>query len=549
MLAAVLGCSAAGAQDTGQALDPKDIYQPLAQSWPTYSGDYSGRRYSQLSQINRDTVKDLSLAWSMRLPMEHDPANTSIGGEVAEPVPFGGPGANGARIAGSVLEVKGILYVSAPDNAWAVDARTGRTLWHYFWKSRGGTHIGNRGMAMYQNRVYFEVPDDYVICLDATTGKELWHTQIADFNQQYFSTMAPIVVDGHLLIGTGNDMDAPGFLRSLDPVTGKEQWTLWTTPHNKGDPGSDTWPNEETARYGGGNVWVPGVFDPETRLYIFGTGNPTPATSAGSRPGDNLFTSSFIAVNVDTGKMAWYYQVTPHDTHDMDSALTPVLMDGTFNGKPRKLMLNANRNGYFFVLDRVTGEHLLTMPFTQAANWASGLNAKGQPVGDPKKQATVGGTLVFPSNPGFANWMPAAYSPKTGLYYFTTDESYSEYYLTDTDPRAAQGFGGAKEDMLGSLGRSLLAVDYRTGKTSWRVDFPLSLAIAGGLPGMLVTAGDVLFGADAAGNLVARDATNGRPLWHTMLGKVSNAPETYELDGKQYLLIAVTDSLYAFRLN
>ena len=548
-LLAALSCSVSQAQ----GLNPADLYGPLGADWPTYAGDYSARHYSTLVQIDRSNVKSLSLAWVRRLPVAQDPADTSVptvvGGEVANPVPFGGPGADGARVAGAVLEVHGILYVSAPDHAWAVDARSGRVLWHYFWKSRGGTHIGNRGMAMHGNRVYFEVPDDDVIALDASTGKELWHTAIADFNQQYFSTMAPVVIDNHLLVGTGNDMDAPGYLRSLDPLTGKEQWTWWSTPHNKGEPGSQTWPNEDSMRYGGGNVWIPGAFDSQARLYYFGTGNPNPVVSAGSRPGDNLYTSSLIALNVDTGRMAWYYQTTPHDTHDMDAAQTPILIDAPFEGKPRKLLLDGNRNGYFFVLDRLTGEHLLTASFSSAANWSKGLNAQGQPLGNPAKDAQVGGTLVFPSNPGIANWPPAAFSPQTGLFYIQVIDSYSEYYLTDTDPHAAQGFGGAKEDMLGSLGRALKAIDYRTGKIVWQVDYPMSYAGGGGAPGLLSTAGELLFGADAAGNLVARDAATGKPLWHTMLGSISNAPQTYELDDRQYLLIAVTDTLYAFALN
>ena len=544
-LAATLASSLA----QSQGLAPQEIYAPLAKEWPTYAGDYTGRHFSDLTQINRQNVKALSLAWVERLPVGHDPADTVVGGEVANPVPFGGPGADGARVAGSILEVHGVLYVSAPDHAWAVDARSGRVIWHYFWKSKGGTHIGNRGMAMHGNVVYFEVPDDYVIALDATTGKELWHTAVSDFNQQYFSTMAPVVVDDHLLVGTGNDMDAPGYLESLDPQTGTVQWKWWSTPHDKTDPGADTWPNEESARYGGGNVWIPGAFDPQSRLYYFGTGNPNPVVSAGSRPGDNLFTSSLIALNVDTGKMAWYYQTTPHDTHDMDAAQTPILIDATFGGKPRKLLLNGNRNGYFFVLDRLTGDHLLTSKFSTGANWSGSVNAKGQPLGNRAKDAAVGGSLVFPSNPGIANWMPAAYSPHTGLVYLQSNESYSEYYLTDTDPRNAQGFGGVREDMLGSLGRSLMAIDYRTGKVAWQIDYPLSLAVGGSVAGVLATAGDLVFGADAAGNLVARDAATGRPLWHTLLGMVSNAPETYALDGRQYLLISVTDTLYVFALN
>lgn len=551
VLLATLGVAATGVE--AQSLDPAAIYQPLASAWPTYSGDYSGRRYSALTEINRANVKNLSLAWVSRLPMDHGglaaTVPTSVGGEIPEPVAFGGPGSTGASIVGSVLEVDGVLYMSAPDHAWAADAHDGHVLWHYFWKTRGGTHIGNRGMAMYHDHLYFEVPDDYLVALDAKTGNELWHRVIADFNQQYFSTMAPTVVDNHLILGTGNDLDAPGFLESLDPETGARQWIWWSTPRNMGEPGSETWPNADVMRHGGGNVWIPGAYDPKLRLYYFGTGNPDPILSAGSRAGDNLYTCSMVALNVDTGKLAWYFQTSPHDTHDYDAAQTPILVDGVFQGKPRKLLLNGNRHGYFFVLDRETGEHLLTAPFAESANWAQGINAKGQPMRNPAKDAQIGGTLVSPSNPGITNWPPAAFNPQTRLFYVQSNESFSEFYLTEPDPLEAQGFSGVKESMLGSLGRSLRAINYQTGKIAWQVDYPLSYGMGGGLAGLLTTAGDLLFGADANGNLVARDAATGKPLWHVHLGRVSNAPETYELDGHQYLLVAGGDTLYAFHLN
>jgi alcohol dehydrogenase (cytochrome c) len=536
-----------------QGLNPQETYQPLADSWPTYSGDYSGRRFSALDQINRANVKNLALAWVSRLPVDHGGSAASVptivGGETPVAVPFGGPGSTGARIAGSILEVQGVLYLSAPDHAWAVDAHDGQVLWHYFWKTRGGTHIGNRGVAMHGNQLYFEVPDDYLVSLDAATGKELWHKEIANFNQQYFSTTAPIVVDDRLILGTGNDMDAPGFLKSLEAGTGVEQWVWWSTPRNKGEPGSETWPNEDVMRHGGGNVWIPGVFDPQSRLYYFGTGNPNPVLSSGSRVGDNLYTCSLVALNVDTGKMAWYYQTSPHDTHDYDASQTPILIDGQFAGKQRKLLLDGNRNGYFFVLDRQTGEHLLTAKFASSANWTTGVNAKGQPVRDPNKDAQIGGALVSPSNPGITNWPPASFSPRTGLFYVQTNESYSEFYLTEPDPLEAQGFSGVQEQMLGSLGRSLRAIDYKTGKIIWQVDYPMSDARGGGLPGLLSTAGDLLFGSDAVGNMVARDAATGKPLWHSRIGQVSNAPETYKVGGRQYVLVAAGDSLYAFALN
>lgn len=530
-----------------QGLDPKQIYLPLGDSWPTYSGDYSGKRYSSLKQLNRSNVKNLTLAWTTRLSGGAGGGRggvpTIVGGEGDGSVNLGG----GVNIKGSILMVDGVLYVSAPDNAWAVDARDGRVLWHYFWQTRGGTHIGNRGMGMYGNWLFLETPDNYLVSLDARTGRERWHKTIASFEEQYFSTPAPIVIDNHVIVGTGNDLDEPGILQSFDPVTGELQWKFYATPQNPGDPGLETWKNLDAARHGGGQMWVPGSFDPETRLYIVGTGNPTPAYTSQSRgEGANLYTCSLVAIHVDTGKMAWYYQTSPHDTHDWDSAQTPILVDGEFNGRPRKMALTAARNGYFFAVDRLTGEHLLTLKYSETANWAKGLDANGAPVRDPAKDHHIGGALVSPANAGVTNWPPAAYSPDTGLFYVPQNDSYAMYYLTETDPRGAMGLGGKEERGLGSMGGYITAIDYKSGKVAWRHRFPGTGG--GSANGLLVTAGGLLFGGDLGGNIVAYDARNGTPLWHSRIGQVSNAPETYMLDDRQYLLVAAGDTLYAFYL-
>ena len=537
-----------------QPLDPAVLTKPLGDSWPTYSGDYSGRRYSSLKQINQSNVKALTLAWTTRFTAGAGGAGGGgrggFGGG-AVPLIIGGEGTADAgsntNIRASVLEVNGVLYLSTPDNAWAVDARDGHELWHYFWKTKGGTHIGNRGLAMWGNWLYLETPDDYLICLDAKTGKERWHKEIANFNQQYFSTMAPIVIGNHILTGTGNDLDEPGYVQARDPETGDVQWTFYTVPMKKGDPGLETWGSLDGAKHGAGNVWIPGSYDPETHNYIFGTGNPSPAyTNPPSRDGDNLYTCSIVAINVDTGKMSWYYQLNPHDTHDWDSTETPILIDGEFNGKPRKMVLHADRNGYFFTLDRLTGEHLVTSKFSDAVNWVKEINAKGQTIRDPQKDSIVPGALVSPNNGGATNWPPAAYSPDTGLFYVPSNDAYAMYYLTETDPRGAMGLGGKEEDGLGSLGSFLTAIDYKTGKVAWRHRYPGTGGNLGN--GMLTTAGKLLFAGDISGNLVAYDPANGKILWHTRLGNVSNAPETYMLDGHQYLLIAAGDALFAFTL-
>ena len=543
-----------------QGLDPADILKPLSNDWPTYSGDYSGKRYSKLTQINQSNVKNLTLAWTARLTAGVGNTGggrggsggsggfggppTIIGGEAAEAL-AGFAGSTSIRA--SILEVDGILYLSVPDNAWALDARDGRTLWHYFWKTKGGTHIGNRGLGMWKTWLYMETPDDYLVCLDAKTGKEKWHVEIADFNEQYFSTMAPIVVGDHVIVGTGDDLDAPGFLQSFDPETGKLQWKWYSVPMDANDPAMKTWKTVDAARHGGGHLWVPGVYDPETHLYIAGTGNPTPAYTSGIRgEGPNLYTCAIVAVNVDTGKLAWYYSVSPHDTHDWDAAQTPILVDAPFNGKMRKMVLHASRNGYYFTLDRLTGERLASAKYSETANWAKGLDENGAPVREPAKDFDIGGALVSPDNGGITNWPPPAFSPDTGLFYVPQHDSYAMYYLTETDPRGAMGLGGKDEVGVANFGAYLTAIDYKTGKVAWRHKYPNTSG--GGLNGLLTTAGKLLFCGDNAGNLIAFDAANGKILWHTHLGSVSNAPETYMLDGHQYILVAGGDTLYAFTL-
>ena len=537
---------------SAQGLDPASINKPLGESWPTYSGDYTGRRYSSLTQINQANVKHMTLAWTRRLtngagPPGPRPAGAPdliVAGEADGSVTVAGP----TQIKGAILQVNGVLYVTTPDNTWALDANDGHELWHYFWRTKGGTHIGNRGVGMWGNYLFFVTPDDYIISVDARTGKERWHREFSPFSQQYFSTMAPIVIGNHVLVGTSNDLDSPGWLESFDPETGKTQWKWFVTPQNEGDPGLDTWKNLDAARHGGGHPWVPGSYDPETHLYIFGTGNPTPAYTSQTRgEGDNLFTCALVGINIDTGKMQWYYQTSPHDTHDWDSAQTPILVDMMVDGVRRKLVLTASRNGFYFTVDRVTGQHVVTGKFSETANWALRLNESGQPVRNPAKDYHVGGALVSGANQGATNWPPPAYSPDTGLFYLPASDTYAMYYLTELDPRGAMGLGGKDERNVGTVGSYLMAIDPKTGKVAWRHKYR---TVADGRgQGLLTTAGRLLFGGDPDGNFVAYDVANGNPLWHATTGQVSNAPETYLVDGKQYVLVAAGDTLFAFTLN
>jgi alcohol dehydrogenase (cytochrome c) len=537
----------------GKGVPPADLLKPLAESWPTYSGDYTGRRYSSLKQIDRTTVKQLSLAWVAKLTAGAGavggPGRRWGGGGGGAPVIVGGEGpadfpAVPANIKGTPLFIDGTLYVTTPDNTWALDARDGRELWHYFWRTKGSTPIANRGVGIWNDFLFFVTPDNYFVSLDRKTGKERWNKVHADFTQQYFSTMAPMVIGNHVIVGTGNDLDSPGYLNSFDPETGEQQWRFYTVPMKPGDPGLETWPSLEAARYGGAHPWLPGVYDPETKLYIFGTGNPIPAYTLGRGEGDNLYACSLIAIHVDTGKMAWAFQTSPHDMHDWDSAQTPILIDAVIDGKPRKLVATAARNGVFFTVDRLTGKALVSKTYGTDTNWVKSIDKNGSVRRDPGKDPTVPGSLASPNSGGTVNWEPPAYSPDTGLFYVYERNSWSIYYLTDPDPRGSMGLGGKEEVNVGSGGSFLTAIEPKTGNVAWRRPFPGG----GGGGGLLATAGNLVFTGDGGSNLIAYDATTGKPVWHSRIGDISNAPITYMLDGRQYLLAAAGDTLYAFAI-
>jgi alcohol dehydrogenase (cytochrome c) len=522
-IAAGVGVLSAVALLNGQArLDPAKLGQPPTDSWPIYHGDYSGRRYSTLSKINASNVGALSLAWLYRL-------NT------------GRPG--GGSLKATPLQIDGVLYFSVPDHVWAVDARSGRQIWHYEWQSKGGEHIGNRGVGVSGEWLYFETPDCNLVSLTLKDGKERWRTSICDLDQFYFGSVAPIVIKNHVIAGVaGDDLDRPGYLEAHDPETGALQWRWYAVPQNKGEPGAETWPNEDSMKHGGGMTWQPVTYDPELNLLFVTTGNPQPVIAHKNRAGDNLFTGSIVALNADTGKMAWYFQSSPHDTHDWDSTQTAVVFDGEINGQKRQLIAQAARNGHFFVLDRTNGKALVSTEFVKT-NWAKGYDAKGQPIPNPAKYPQIDGALVTPDQSGAANWPPPSFSPDTGLFYVSARRAFSIYYIYDAsdDP---QGWGGTDR---GGYGVSMLqAIDYKTGKVRWSHKWE-----GNGMSGVLSTAGNLVFTGDgSSGNLVALNATTGDAVWHAGLGtSVSNGPITYELDGAQYVIVGAGDTLFAFVMN
>jgi len=497
-----------------EGLNPQDLLKPLCRDWPTFNGDYSGRRYSALAQINQSNVRRLSLAWVLQ--------------------------AQSAAIKSMPLEVNGILYFTTPDNVWAADARSGTIIWH-FNRPSTGDHIGNRGVGIYKNTLFFETPDCHLIFLDARDGSVKKDIVLADGSLGYFATMAPLVIRNHVIVGVSGDVtDIPGFLESIDPETGQIQWR-WNTEPAPGEPGSETWPQGTDAiSHGGGMTWMTGTYDPELNQVYWGIGNPNPVLNGDVRKGDNLYTCSIVSLNPDTGKMNWYFQASPHDTHDWDAVQTPVLFDGEIHGRPEKLLAQASRNGYFFVLDRTTGEHVLTAPFVKT-NWSLGLNSRGEPIPNPAKEPKPDGTLVSPGSDGATNWMAPSFDPDTGLFYVSVRQLWSIFYMTAVGK--PEGWAGRDRNLWASS--AIEAIDYRTGAVRWRHE----IGDGEGLAGMLTTAGKLLFTADNSGNLLALDPATGKTLWHVPLGaKMSTAPSTYELDGRQYLLTPAGNVLFAWIL-
>ncbi len=495
--------------------------------WPTYNGDYSGRRHSALSQINAANTSRLALAWMYR---------TNVGPQRGVGIP---------QIKSTPLEVNGVLYFTIPDHVWAVDARSGREVWHYVWVDHGGHLVGNRGVGMYGNWLYFLAPDGWFISLRASDGKERWRKKVADEKLQYFTTMAPLVIHNHVIVGVGGDaMDVPGYLEARDPETGDLQWR-WNTEPREGEPGAETWPDKGAREHGGGMTWLPGTYDPELNLLYWGTGNPNPVYAGQGRKGTNLWTCSIVALNPDTGKLVWYFQASPHDTHDWDDVETPVLFDADVDGRPRKLLAQAARNGYFFVLDRTNGASVVSKPFVPL-NWAKGVDDKGQPIPDSAKEPKVEGALLSMAAGGATNWMPPSYDPDTGLFYVNATRGYSLAYLTDTDAKP-EGYGGSARPLWSE--HVLEALDYKTGAVAWSHAYANGGIFGLGGPGILTTAGGLLFSGDYMDNLIAYDPRDGRILWHfPMLAPLSNGPMTYELDGHQYLVAGAGDTLYAFTL-
>ena len=512
------------------------------ENWLTYNGDYMSQRYSRLDQITPDNVTNLELKWILQ--------NQVFGAWQSNPI-----------------IVDGVMYVTErPNSVMAVDASTGRVFWKFRHTPSENARVccgaNNRGVAVLDDRVFMGTLDARLIALDRINGQPLWNAEVADVNLAYSVTMAPLVVKDKIIVGVGGgEYGIRGYVAAFDAETGEQAWKTYTIP-GPGEPGHDSWEGDDW-EHGGASVWITGSFDPELNLTYWGVGNPGPDWNAGQRPGDNLFSDSVIALDADTGELEWYFQFTPNDGYDYDSVQVPVLADMVWRGEPKKVMMWANRNGYFYVLDRVTGLFLEGKPFV-TVNWSSGLDENGRPIPTPQPD----GMPTYPGNQGGTNWYPPSYSPRTGLFYFSAWENYATIYRAEESEYVpGQAFLGGGFSVLApspdaptiGIGRtnpinnwtdevgyaSLKAMDPQTGEAVWSYNqYDVSDS------GMLTTATDLLFTGGREGYFHAIDARSGDLIWNVNLGgQIVMAPVTYMVDGIQYVSVISGNGLSTFALR
>jgi alcohol dehydrogenase (cytochrome c) len=513
-------------------------------NWLTYSGTYLSQRYSRLSQITPANTRDLELKWVFQARwLDYYQATP--------------------------LVVDGIMYTTQGNDVVALDAATGKLFWIYRYTPTAEAKFCcgriTRGLALLGDLVYLATLDAHLIAIDAKTGVPLWEKVVASATAGYSMTLAPLVIKDKVIVGTaGGEHGIRGFLAAYDAKTGNEAWRFNTVPL-PGEPGHETW--GEGWRNGGASIWVTGSYDPETNLTFWGVGNPGPDYNAESRPGDNLYSCSVVALDADTGKLKWHYQFTPADEFDWDAVQVPVLTDIEWRGTRRHAMLWANRNGFFYVLDRRTGEFLQATPIAKQ-NWNAGFDAKGRPIRTENARASHEGVLIYPGNQGATNWFNPSYSPRTGLFYVNVwENTHHVFARVDEEPKEEgaryvagrlttnyPGFGIAagmraaqrpnlrmEEENYGTV----RAFDPQTGK--WKWEYKMSdLTDAG----VLTTASDVLFTGGREGYFFALDARDGSLLWKIQLGgPIQNGPMTYAVDGRQYVAVSASNSLFVFGLR
>ncbi|MCP5412008.1 MAG: PQQ-dependent dehydrogenase, methanol/ethanol family [Alphaproteobacteria bacterium] len=495
------------------------------QNYPTYWGDYHGHHFSELTQIDKANVGKLQAKWAASLP----------GQSTLESIP---------------VVVDGVMYVSGPPgDVYAFDAKTGLQLWHFHRKqdivNPYQINPSNRGVAVLDGRVFFGTLDDNLIALDAHTGRELWEVRIADTMEGFTLTGAPLAVKDKIIMGSsGGEMGLRGFLDAYDPATGKRLWRFYTTPA-PGEPNAGTWPGD-TWKLGGGGTWLTGSFDPELNTLYWGIGNPAPSFNQYGRKGDNLYTDSVVALDPDTGKLKWYYQFTPNDSHDWDSEEDMVLADQMVDGKLKKLLLHTDRNGVFYALDRVTGQFQWAKPFVKTT-WVKGWDKNGRPIVNHDTDATPEGKIVWPATGG-TNFQAPSYDKDSYTLFLQTNEAQG---WANSGPAVFER--GKLYTARGSVAPppgppakpAIKAIDTRNGDILWTTPVQVPSLSAG----VMATRGGVVFVATSEGQFMALDSKTGKPLWNFRTGgRMTSSPMGYAVDGKQYVAIGAGNMLYSFAL-
>jgi alcohol dehydrogenase (cytochrome c) len=507
-----------------------DIAHPKAGSWPTYHGNLSGNRFSPLDHINTSNVQRLARGWTFTI-------NSTPRDLQGTPV-----------VAGDVM------YVTSVNEVYALAAGTGGELWHYRRPRTpglaGDAASGiNRGVALLDNAVFTVTDNAHLIALDRSAGTLLWDVEIADARQNYGATSAPLVVNDLVVTGvSGGDEGVRGLIDAYRAATGERVWRFWTVPA-RGEPASETWVGR-AIEHGCAATWLTGTYDPESRLLYWPTGNPCPDYNGAERGGDNLYTDSVVALDAATGRLKWHFQFTPHDLHDWDATETPMLVDTQFRGEARKLLVQGNRNGFFYVLDRLTGQLLLAEAFVKSITWASGIGADGRPRLLPGNEPTVEGQKICPAVAGAANWPSTAFHPSHKLFYLFADETCSIYTKNDRWWEPGKSFyGGSTKRVASDVDKPTVikALDIETGHVAWEIP-----DVGGGVlgSGLMATAGGLLFYGDGHRAFVAADAKTGTRLWSfTTSARFKASPMTYALDGIQYVAIAAGNSIHVFTLH
>ena len=529
LLMIVIGSVTLAAQTAGPQVTSQDLLDGLKDPtrWLTYGGDYSGTRNSPLTQITPENVNQLSPQWTFQ--------TGTLGSFQTTPV-----------------VADGVIYATGfNNNAWAIDARSGRQIWRYRRNLPDDLKLCcgavNRGFGVLGERLYMTTADAHLLALDMKTGGVLFDVELADYHVGYSATVAPLVVKDKVIVGiAGAEYGIRGFIDAFDAQTGKKAWRFYTVA-GPDEPGGHTWPKDSDAyKRGGGSIWVTGTYDPQQNLVFYGTGNPGPDYYSSAREGDNLYTASLVALEADTGKLRWHYQFTPHDLHDWDSTQVPVLADLTINGQPRKTVLFANRNGFFYTLDRVTGKVIIAKPFVETT-WAKEIGADGRPVLLPGHLPDEDGSKTCPDLGGGTNFFSPSYDPTTHLFYVTARETCATYFGYDQKFTVGDQYtGGATSRPRDQKNfGALRAIDPVTAERKWEFRYPSVSA-----SGVLTTASGLVFAGDGDGNILAFDSRTGKNLWHYLLGTQirSTGGTTYMVDGRQYLLVPSGSALTAFAL-